>query len=482
MTTVDRTVWLACIAAAGLLCLAEPVIAYHTSPYVAAFGPLAAVAAALVFWRPVIGVCAAVLAVPFEFVAGRIFGLEVSPAELLSLVTGVAVLTRLVVSGERYPMGQVHWAFAGLTAFAATGLFYAADSSTTFKIVIYWVAFLILSIMSARSSRREVERILLCVAVAGGAVGIAAVVGAGPQEVQQGGQVVSGRAQAAFAHPNILAFALILSLAPAVALSFVGPRWRRIITAVAAAAIVAGLVASLARSGMIGALVALIVLLAWRPFRRVALAVLLLLGVVIVLNFNTIYHAQEVSLVRQRLSTLNVAGVKVNPRIRIWQKTPAMIADHFWLGVGEGNYAVASPRYGLLDIGGLHYDHAHDIFLTIAAETGIPGLALFLWFLFAVTRSVVRTVRIRGPTRPLALATGASLLGLLVTSIGEYPPRTNDIMALIMVEVGLVVACERLVDREGPQATDGPSKHIALAEPVPRPSLGPAPAVPARIG
>lgn len=477
MTARDRTLWLICVGGAGLLALAEGFVAYKTSPYLAALGPLALAGAALVFWRPVIGVCAAILAVPLGYASGRFLGLQASPAEFLSLLTAVAVVTRLVVAGERYPMGPAHWAFAGLTAVAGTGLFFAEDPSTTGKILIYWVAFLLIAIMLASASRRDVERILVCVAICGGALGVAAVLGAGPQEVKGGGQVVSGRATASFAHPNVLAFALILSLAPAMAMSLVGPRWRRLLMSALPVAIIAGLVFTLARGGIIGAVVSLATLMAWPRFRRMALLALGVLGIVVALNFNTIYRAREVSLVRERLSTLNVQGVRVNPRIRIWQKTPAMIADHFWLGVGEGNYSIVSPRYGLLDIGGLHYDHAHDIFLTIAAETGIFGLAFFLWFVYAVGRSAGRAVRSRGP--PFALATGAALLGLLVTSLGEYPPRTNDILALIMFEVGVIIACERLANRERagevaePPGVDQPSRAPQ------RPALG-GPPLPAR--
>ncbi len=478
MAAHERNLWLACIALAGVLALGEGFAAYMTSPYVAAFGPLAVAGAAVIFWRPVIGVCAAVLAVPLGYASGRVFGLQVSPAEFFSLLTAVAVVTRLVIVGERYPMSQAHWAFAGLTALAGTGLFFAEDPSTTGKILIYWVAFLVIAVMLASSSRKDIELILLCVAICGGALGIAAVLGAGPQEAQSGGEIVSGRATASFAHPNVLAFALILSLSPAIGMSFVGPRWRRLLFGALAIAIVAGLVFTLARGGIIGAAVSLAALMAWRPFRRAALLALGVLGVVVALNFNTIYHAKEVSLVRERLSTLNVAGVKVNPRIRIWEKTPSLIADHFWLGVGEGNYSLVSPRYGLLDIGGLHYDHAHDIFLTIAAETGIFGLAFFVWFVFAVGRSGVRAVRIRGPTRTFAFATGAALLGLLVTSFGEYPPRTNDILALIMFEVGVVIACERIADRERVGALEEPRERAAVATSPPGPS-GPGRPLPA---
>ena len=40
------------------------------------------------------------------------------------------------------------------------------------------------------------------------------------------------------------------------------------------------------------------------------------------------------------------------------------------LGVGEGNFPAISPSYGLRAVDSTPYDHAHDIFLTVAAELG----------------------------------------------------------------------------------------------------------------
>jgi O-antigen ligase len=205
------------------------------------------------------------------------------------------------------------------------------------------------------------------------------------------------------------------------------------------------------------------------------LALLIALGMFAALNFNSLQNAQEVKIVSQRLSTLSSQqGVQENPRIRIWSKTFPMIANHPWLGVGEGNYPIWSPRYGLLDIGGLHYDHAHDLLLTIAAETGLIGMMLFLAFMWGVGRSAARALGARRrETYALALGMTAALLGLLVTSFAEYPPRTTVILATIMIEVGGLIACERWA-REHPAeepAPDGPE----LARARHRPLLGTAP-------
>jgi len=124
--------------------------------------------------------------------------------------------------------------------------------------------------------------------------------------------------------------------------------------------------------------------------------------------------------------------------------TERVIADNPVLGVGEGNFPGASSAQGLIDVGGVPYDHAHNVFLTIAAETGMLGLVFFLAFLGGTVQAGVRALRARTAEHyPLALAVVASLIGLLVVSLSEYPPRTNVLMATLLVEIGALVALAR---------------------------------------
>lgn len=306
----------------------------------------------------------------------------------------------------------------------------------------------------------------MAIAVAGGVIGAIAFAGVGTQAVTQGGEVISNRAKGTFADPNVLAFFLVVALAPAVALSNRGAIVRRVLMLSCAVAMVLGLVFTLSRSGLIGAAVSLALLLTWAPFRRYALAGLGILAVVVVLNFDAIQANPQVNVVKQRFSTLTSGQLtRTNTRLEIWRKTPAMIADHPLLGVGAGNYENVSARYGLLDVGALRYDHAHNVFLTIGAELGLLGLALFLAFCWSVVRAGRRALAARDPrVHAMALALAAALAGLLVTSLAEYPPRTSSVMAAMMIEVGALLAYERSArDQGSPTLPDGGERTSAIA-------------------
>jgi O-antigen ligase len=441
-------------------------VAYRFGTTAGAVAAVVAILLPAIAWRPLLGVYAGILVVPLDFNQIPLGELNFSPSELIFLVTAASTAVHFVLARQPPALDAAHIAFAGLVAVAATGVFFAEDALTTGKITLYWLAFLLVCILVSRSSREELERVLACVAITGGILGVLAMTGASDIEVQAGGRLATNRAQAIFAHPNVLAFFLILSIGPALALAGRGARARRVLMVACAAAAIGGITLTLARGGIVGAAVSLVVLMAWPPFRRIAIPLLAVLAIAVTFNFNSIQDAKEVTLVRERLSTITTpGGVQENTRFGIWRRSLPMVGERPWLGVGEGNYSEASPGFGLLDIGGVHYDHAHNILLTIAIETGLLGLALFLLFLWAAARAALRALRAqRSPVFPLALGMTAALCGLLVTSIGEYPPRTNAILAVIMVEVGGLIACARLVRDDGASAR--------AQEPPKRPAVG----------
>jgi O-antigen ligase len=62
-------------------------------------------------------------------------------------------------------------------------------------------------------------------------------------------------------------------------------------------------------------------------------------------------------------------------RIEIWRGAAAMIKDYPWWGVGYGAFPRMIPHYTQTNLG---YVDAHNSYLLIAAEMGIPTLAVFL--------------------------------------------------------------------------------------------------------
>jgi O-antigen ligase len=161
-------------------------------------------------------------------------------------------------------------------------------------------------------------------------------------------------------------------------------------------------------------------------------------------NFQALEHSQQVSVVAQRVATLGESSVvEADPRLKIYETTPSIVADSPLLGTGAGNYSFAAKRYGVLDENDQPFDHAHDVPLTFAAELGIPGLLIFVWLAVSLARLVGRAIAGRRDFGAPALAVAAGLLGTVLTSMGDYPPRTNAIAATFLILVGALAALVR---------------------------------------
>jgi O-antigen ligase len=433
------------VAAVALLAAAWTMLAYAAGPpmALAALGSAGVVVA--VMWQPMVGVYLGLLSIPLELLSFRVGGsFGLSPSELLFLLTAAATAFHVAARSRTVTPSPVFGWFLALLLVGLLGVTFAEDTFVILRIVLMWSAFLTVAVLVSSGTPQELERVLRTLGLTGGIVGLVALATTGDQHLMAGGVIASNRAEATFAHPNVLAFCLQMAIPVALVTGMRARGLVKIVMLAAAAVAVAGLMLTLSRGGIVGAGISLAVLLAWAPFRRYAGAILLVLSLFALANIGSL-HDSSASLVAQRLSTLNSEGIRDNPRTKIWRATPDIIADYPFLGTGMGNFGEVSPRYGIRDLGGFAYDHAHNIVLTFAAETGLIGVFLFLGFVFAVARAGMRALRAGDwPGFAPALAVAASLVGLFVTSLGEYPPRTNVIMAMIMVLVGSLVAYERL--------------------------------------
>lgn len=67
-------------------------------------------------------------------------------------------------------------------------------------------------------------------------------------------------------------------------------------------------------------------------------------------------------------------------RLNYWQDTLKVIKTHPFVGVGLGNFNLASSRY------------AHNSYLQLWAETGIFGLVSFGWLIYSVIRAAIKKI------------------------------------------------------------------------------------------
>lgn len=111
----------------------------------------------------------------------------------------------------------------------------------------------------------------------------------------------------------------------------------------------------------------------------------------------------------------------------------AMIGSHPLFGVGQGQFIVLAPHYNraLLRVAGRSYI-AHDTFLQIAAESGLPVLALFLALIGLAMANFRAVRRITEPRESdLALAMQIGLIGYSVAALSITAPYVSTFWIIV---------------------------------------------------
>ena len=148
-------------------------------------------------------------------------------------------------------------------------------------------------------------------------------------------------------------------------------------------------------------------------------------------------------------------------RQTIWSNTVPAIGDHIALGSGVGTFVPVYRHYeDHSAVDRTFANHAHNDYLEIALETGLPGLALLIAFLLWWGSRAVAVWRSAAVDR-FAVAASIASAAILVHSIVDYPLRTAAIASIM-------AACLALMARPRPEHGSEPAdlwpatRHVAV--------------------
>lgn len=136
----------------------------------------------------------------------------------------------------------------------------------------------------------------------------------------------------------------------------------------------------------------------------------------------------------------DIGGLADGGRLETYKSVLRMIADHPWLGTGQGTFVYAFPAYRSSDISvwGV-WDMAHNTLLEIAADMGIPIAALVagVWVIIFAVLVHGLSIHRRGFLAPVAALSVAvlAILHSLVDFTLQIPGYA--IVALALIGAGL---------------------------------------------
>ena len=169
---------------------------------------------------------------------------------------------------------------------------------------------------------------------------------------------------------------------------------------------------SLSRGGIISMFLVMLLLNFFLPVsRKVRVIFVGLLGLFII-GYGSLLGLDSL------LSRFDSIGTSGASRWGIYQASLPMLWDHWLSGVGLGSYSLLSPVY-LKDIAlGGHVDKAHNEYLQLAIEIGIPAALLFFsWLGYAMMmagKQLLANLReVNEPIDPLLIIGSGAFCGLI---------------------------------------------------------------------
>lgn len=153
------------------------------------------------------------------------------------------------------------------------------------------------------------------------------------------------------------------------------------------------------------------------------------------------YHGQ---IAERFLSLFRGDDTSVDLRFALWESTRAMIEEHPLLGIGWGSYFLAYPDYNFfIQNDNVLIFHAHNMYLNMLAEVGIPGGLAFLAAFFAQGIIAYRIFKGGETAFDRAMGLGGMLAVILIAiiSFGDHVLFSRSVSFCFWSLAGLWASC-----------------------------------------
>jgi O-antigen ligase len=145
--------------------------------------------------------------------------------------------------------------------------------------------------------------------------------------------------------------------------------------------------------------------------------------------------------VAQRIIGVLANDASAASRITLWNDSLPLLQDYRFTGSGLGSTAMVYASYVFL-LHVVYLQHAHQLYIQIALEQGLPALVAFGWMVVAAILSARRALRVG--VAPVALVQGgiAALVALLVHGLLDTEIYASGLVSLLFAPFAVLWALE----------------------------------------
>jgi O-antigen ligase len=354
---------------------------------------------------------------------------SIALAQILLTIALLCWAALLVVRRERFEAPAFFWplaAYAGITLVSAA---FSSDPRTSLLDCKQLVLFLIVPVTyRLATGSRGVTLATVLISCAG----VSALYGIfqyGILHYDQLSQRPHGSLGHYMTYSGLLMLVIAVALARILFLNY-GRTWAALVMP----ALAVSVALTSTRSAEVGVCAAAALLFALKDFRLFA----------VVPVIAAIFFAFAPTPVTQRfVSMFDAKDPTRVDRIAMLHEGERMIAAHPLTGVGPNMVQKLYPDYRGQDAVNKINPHLHNNPLQIAAERGLPALAIWLWFVVALVRHL--WLRFRSGRQPfLSAAALAAVTALLTAGLFEYNFGDSEVLMLFLILVTLPAAADRV--------------------------------------
>ena len=353
---------------------------------------------------------------------------SIAAAQILLTVAIACWFVLIVLERERFAVPQFFWPLVAYAAVTLVSAAFSPEPRVSLLPCKQMVLFLIIPLVyrfATGARATMMVTVIVSFAAASAAVGIFQY---GILHYDNLGQ----RPQGTLGHYMTYSGLLMLVMGVALARILFGRR-DRMWAAMVMPALAVAVLLTFTRSAWVGACAAAALLLSLKDFRLLAV-----LPVVAAIFF----ALAPAAVTKRFISMFDLKDPTSRDRVAMLREGEHMIRAHPIVGVGPNMVQVLYSEYRDPDAVENTNPHLHNVPVQIAAERGLPALAVWLWFVVGLIVALAKRFR-DTDQRFLAAAALAAVVSMLAAGMFEYNFGDSEFLMLFLSVITLPFAAAR---------------------------------------
>jgi O-antigen ligase len=353
---------------------------------------------------------------------------SIAAAQIFLTVAVVCWIALVILDRETIDIPRFAWPLGAYIAITLVATAFSPDPRTSLMASKQMVLFLLIPLVYRFASGARASTLVTVIITCAAASAAVGIVEYGVLHYDNLGQ----RPQGTLGHYMTYSGLLMLVIGVALARVLFGER-DRLWPALVMPALLVAIPLTFSRSAEVGVCAGVALLLLLRDRRLLALLPVLA----------ALFFALAPARITDRaVSTFNLKDPSNRDRLVMLREGVHMIKDHPLLGLGPNMVEPFYAQYREPDAVNKVNPHLHNVPVQIAAERGLPALAIWLWFIVGLIVALAKMMRVKD--QKMLAATGlAAVVSMLAAGMFEYNFGDSEFLMLFLILVTLPFAANR---------------------------------------